>query len=121
MEIGRVLVIFIMLNWLSGISCSTQKKYDKMENTFGSDLEFLKKHKDVIVLKEGNAAIAVIGDYQGRVMTSTSNGKEGNSYGWINYDLIASGKHHPHINAYGGEDRFWMGPEGGQYAIFFEK
>ncbi|HJT23052.1 MAG TPA: DUF6786 family protein, partial [bacterium] len=25
----------------------------------------------------------------------------------------------PHFNAYGGEDRFWMGPEGGQYALFF--
>jgi hypothetical protein len=25
------------------------------------------------------------------------------------------------MNAFGGEDRFWMGPEGGQFAIFFAK
>jgi hypothetical protein len=35
--------------------------------------------------------------------------------------LIASGKLQPHINAFGGEDRFWMGPEGGQFSIFFAK
>ena len=26
----------------------------------------------------------------------------------------------PHINAYGGEERFWLGPEGGQFSIFFK-
>ena len=25
----------------------------------------------------------------------------------------------PHINVFGGEDRFWLGPEGGQYALYF--
>jgi hypothetical protein len=25
------------------------------------------------------------------------------------------------MNAFGGEDRFWLGPEGGQFSIFFEK
>ena len=23
-----------------------------------------------------------------------------------------------HIHVFGGEERFWMGPEGGQYALF---
>ena len=59
--------------------------------------------------------------YQGRVMTSTAAGADGTSFGWINHELIASGKIQPHINVYGGEDRFWMGPEGGQFAIFFDK
>ena len=36
-------------------------------------------------------------------------------------DIIASGKTQPHINVYGGEDRFWLGPEGGQFSIFFAK
>ena len=36
-------------------------------------------------------------------------------------ELIASGKIQPHMNAFGGEDRFWMGPEGGQFSIFFAK
>ena len=43
------------------------------------------------------------------------------SFGWINRKLIASGKTERHINVYGGEDRFWIGPEGGQYSIFFKK
>jgi hypothetical protein len=43
----------------------------------------------------------------------------GMSYGWINYDLIQSGKILPHINPVGGEERFWLGPEGGQFSIYF--
>ena len=43
------------------------------------------------------------------------------SFGWINRELVASGELLPHINAYGGEDRFWLGPEGGQFSIFFAK
>jgi hypothetical protein len=53
-------------------------------------------------------------------MTSTWGGSDGFSNGWINRELIASGKPQPHINVYGGEDRFWLGPEGGQFAIFFK-
>jgi hypothetical protein len=53
-------------------------------------------------------------------MTSTPAGLAGISCGWLNYELIASGKFQPHINAFGGEDRFWLGPEGGQFSIFFK-
>lgn len=91
--------------------------------TFGDDVGFLKEHTDIIVLSDagGGAQVAVAGAYQGRVMTSTAQGAEGASFGWINRELIASGEVKPHINVYGGEDRFWMGPEGGQFAIFFSK
>lgn len=57
---------------------------------------------------------------QGRVLTSSSAGYDGHSFGWINYDLIASGKFLPHCNNFGGEDRYWIGPEGGQFSIFFK-
>ncbi|GAA4401559.1 hypothetical protein GCM10023187_15840 [Nibrella viscosa] len=88
--------------------------------TFAYDLAFLQNHhKDVVVLRDGDAQALILPAYQGRVMTSTADGKT--SYGWINYDLIRSGKLLPHMNAFGGEDRFWMGPEGGQYALFFKK
>ena len=91
--------------------------------SFGEDLAFLKKHLDVVVLssEDGSAQVAVVGAYQGRVMTSTADGPGGLSYGWINRELIASGRKQKHINAYGGEDRFWMGPEGGQFSIYFPK
>jgi hypothetical protein len=54
-------------------------------------------------------------------MTSTAAGDAGLSFGWINRELIASGQLQPHINVFGGEDRFWLGPEGGQFSIFFAK
>jgi len=47
-------------------------------------------------------------------------GLDGNSFGWINYKALESDSIEPHINAYGGEDRMWLGPEGGQYSIFFK-
>ena len=89
--------------------------------SFKDDLDFLREHKEVIVLSDesGQAQVVVVPDYQGRVMTSTALGPAGASFGWLNRQLIASGELQPHINAFGGEDRFWMGPEGGQFAIFF--
>ncbi len=91
--------------------------------SFGDDVAFLKKHVDVIELsdKKGAAKAAVSAAYQGRVMTSTAGSDAGLSFGWINRELIASGKYLPHMNAFGGEDRFWLGPEGGQFSIFFAK
>ncbi len=91
--------------------------------TFGTDAAFLKKHTDLVVLHDesGHAKVAVAPGWQGRVMTSTAEGDDGASYGWVNHDLIASGKLQPHFNAFGGEDRFWLGPEGGQFSLFFAK
>lgn len=100
-------------------SCSTE--YPK--GAFGYDLQFLKEHQEVVLLESnnGDSRLIVLPELQGRVMTSTSNGLSGNSYGWMNYDLLASRKFEEHINTFGGEDRFWMGPEGGQFSIFFKE
>jgi hypothetical protein len=91
--------------------------------TFDQDLAFLQKHLEVIVLADesGQARVAVAPAYQGRVLTSTPGGLAGTSCGWLNYDLIASGQLQPHMNAFGGEERLWLGPEGGQFSIFFKK
>jgi len=94
------------------------------EGTFGYDLAFLKKYKSVILLSAPDntkSQAIVVADYQGRVMTSTADGDSGNSYGWLNYALIKSGENKPHMNAFGGEDRFWLSPEGGQFSVYFEK
>ncbi|MGZ5488455.1 MAG: DUF6786 family protein, partial [Candidatus Aminicenantales bacterium] len=90
---------------------------------FKDDLAFLKSHTNVVVLSgaDGQAQVAVNPDLQGRVMTSTAAGPEGLSFGWIGREAIASGANNPHMNAFGGEDRFWLGPEGGQFSIFFKK
>src|SRR5277367_6753447 len=70
------------------------------KGTFGYDLAFLKKYKRVIVLGDdtAHARVLIVKDFQGRVMTSTARGENGNSYGWVNYDLIRSGKNLRHIN-----------------------
>jgi len=96
---------------------------DRPAITFGGDVAFLKKHVETLVLSDasGEARLAVVPAYQGRVMTSTDGGEDGASYGWINRRLIASGQAREHINPYGGEDRFWLDPEGGQFAIFFSE
>ena len=92
-----------------------------IQNNFGQDVEFLKKYVETIVLTNGQGGqVAVVPDYQGRTMTCTPNNDLGNSYGWINYDLIASGQRDPVVNLYGGEDRFWISPEGGQFSLFFD-
>lgn len=90
--------------------------------TFDDDVAFLRQHAVVVVLGEApGARVAVVPAWQGRVMTSTGGGLAPASYGWINRELIASRKLQPHINAFGGEDRLWLGPEGGQFSIFFKK
>lgn len=94
------------------------------KGTFAYDAAFLNTfQEDVIVLsgEDGQVQLLLSPAYQGRVMSSSAQGDEGISHGWINYDLIASGKTQPHINAFGGEERFWLGPEGGQFSVFFEK
>lgn len=94
--------------------------------TFGDDVGFLNKYGKTIVLSDdaGKAKVAVSPALQGRVMTSTAAGDPGASFGWINrtcFTDAAAGKTNPHMSAYGGEDRVWLGPEGGQYGIFFAK
>ncbi|MGD0546832.1 MAG: DUF6786 family protein, partial [Terracidiphilus sp.] len=88
--------------------------------SFGEAVAFIERHGKLIVLSdESGAAVAVWPAMQGRVMTSSVAGGEGVGYGWINRELIASRKVAPHMNAVGGEDRIWLGPEGGQFSIFF--
>lgn len=94
---------------------------DFKKGSFGYDLNFLKKyHSDLVLLKNGDASLIILPKYQGRVMTSTSEGENGFSFGWINHELIAANKTTPHFSAFGGEERFWLGPEGGQFSIYFK-
>ena len=67
------------------------------------------------------AQVVVAPEYQGRVMTSTTGGSGAPSFGWIGRAAIAAHARQPHINVFGGEDRFWLGPEGGQYSLYFKK
>ena len=97
--------------------------------SFGSDLAFLKQHTEVHLLEDAasGARVAIAPAWQGRVMTSSAGGDAGDSLGWIHHENIKTGILPPaertglarHIHVFGGEERFWLGPEGGQYALFF--
>ncbi len=129
----RELNIFCAVIVLIIVSCKNDKKDVKTEatvkektfikGTFGYDKSFLKQHyKETIVLESDNkkASIVISPELQGRVMTSSLNGDAGMSFGWINHDLITSKEVNNKFNPFGGEERFWLGPEGGQFSIFFK-
>jgi hypothetical protein len=87
--------------------------------SFDEDLAFLSKYGAVKVLTGKNGGrIAVSGQYQARVMTSAV-GAGGRSLGFINRKFIEAGQTATAFDNYGGEDRFWLGPEGGQYGLYF--
>lgn len=88
-------------------------------DSFRDVVSFVDQHSHLIFLSNGSAEIAVWPAMQGRVLTSTASGEDGHSFGWYNRELIGSGRAQPHFNAVGGEDRLWLGPEGGQFSIFF--
>ncbi len=128
---GFLLVILSVLLFLSSCSSSGNKQNKEMnktgsateEGTYGYDVSFFaQKEIKTIELKDedSKSAILVIPAYQGRVMTSTSSGEGGISYGWINYKLISSGEVDKQFNPVGGEERFWLGPEGGPFSIYFK-
>lgn len=88
-------------------------------STFDDDLAFLQKFGKVLVLTNpdgGKVALSPL--YQGRVMTSGVAGTA-RSLGWINRPFIESGKKGTSFDNYGGEDRFWLGPEAGQFGLYF--
>lgn len=125
-------ILIAVLATLFLMSCKGREQNNKINQNinnmitdstsqYGYNLSFLKKHIEVIELKKGNSSIAIVPAWQGRVMTSTAEGDEGFSFGWINRELIAAQRKVPHINPYGGEERIWLGPEGGQFSIFFRK
>jgi hypothetical protein len=87
--------------------------------SYAETVAFLKKHTNVVELTDGDARVAVCPEWQGRVMTSTCGGMEGQSFGFVNDDFINAGKSNLHFNNYGGEERLWLSPEGGQFSLWF--
>ncbi len=91
--------------------------------TYGYDAGYLaSKGIPTIELKseDGQARVLLAPTLQGRVMTSTTGGEKGPSFGWLNYKALADGFVNPQFNPFGGEERFWIGPEGGPFSWFFK-
>lgn len=124
-----VLRIFGCLVFLSFVNLSYGQPPTVDSPGFQDDLGFLRQHTQIVLLGNGDSAIAIAPAYQARVMTSTFDRKSGPSFGWINRPVIKKGflieaerrgRLEEHIYIFGGEERFWLGPEGGQYSLFFK-
>jgi len=126
MKILRVCSIYLLLIITA---CNTAtKKTDTAaspaiasKGTYAYDADFLKTHTSKVLElsnEDSSAKVLLSADYQGRVMTSTATGNSGTSFGWLNYSLISAPDKKKQFNPVGGEERFWMGPEGGQYSIY---
>ena len=117
----------VLIGGLFSLSCtgdgkkseSMKRNYEK--GTFGYDLNYLSEKDSLILLKSenGKAQLILSAKYQAKVFTSTANGLEGNSHGFVNYKFFDAGIVDEHMNGYGGENRFWLGPEGGRYSVYF--
>ena len=108
---------------VAGCRAPDQTPAPSRAGRFESDIAFLRQHTQVLLLSDPSTAaqVAVAPGYQGRVLTSTTGGSDAPSFGWIGRAAIAAGTRQPHMNVFGGEDRFWLGPEGGQYALYFRR
>ncbi len=111
-----MLAVLALLTW----QCN-QRDPNYKKGEYGYDLCFLNIYLKPVELVNGDSRLIVLPQLQGRVMTSSASGTKGYSYGWINHDLIASLKILEHFNPFGGEERLWLGPEGGQFSLFFPK
>jgi len=124
----QIILISTMLAASCNDNTANDKSAQKQDNarvqykqgSFGYDLAFLLQHDSVVVLETegGKAQVIVSPKYQAKVFTSTADGKDGMSFGWINYKAF-TGPADAHMNAYGGENRIWLGPEGGKFSLFF--
>ena len=63
------------------------------------------------------SAVLVSPKLQGRIMTMRVG--SGESTGFVPLKTIGEGETHDHFNNFGGLDRFWIGPEAGQYGVYF--
>ena len=118
-----VAAVFALYSCGPGSRSQKNATGDPPMGSYASDVSFLKQHGiETIELTSGDssARVLVAPGLQGRVMTSSSDGWLGKSHGWLNYDFIASGEKSAQFNAYGGEERFWLGPEGGPFSIYFD-
>ena len=110
-----------MLVAVLAISCSNKNNFDM--GSYGYDARFLKENGisySELISEDGNSKVLVVPAWQGRVMTSSAAGDGGDSFGWMNYEYISKGEIDHQFSPFGGEERFWLGPEGGPFSLYFK-
>lgn len=83
------------------------------------------KTKVIELCNQLGARVAVCPDWNGRVMTSTSDGLDGNSFGLVNVyeiDRISLPAENSYSSSFlfcGGEDQLTLSPEGGPFSLYY--
>jgi hypothetical protein len=98
-------------------SCSSVLVEDSP--SFLDDAGFLAKHADGQLVISGTGGYVYTPSLQGRVMISAVDLSEP-SQGFLNYDEVQAPTEGTAFTNYGGEDRFWIGPEGSEYSFYFD-
>ncbi len=115
---GRLAAVVLVV-LATGSVMGAEAKGDNM--SYGEACQFLSKQTTLLELSDSRGGrVAVCPQWQGRVMTSTCDGPAGLSFGFINREFIEAGQPNPHFANYGGEDRMWLSPEGGQFSLWFK-
>jgi hypothetical protein len=126
MKKKKLPVLLLLCTALCSCSGSVKKETNMNEmekGTFGYDLHFLFGREERAVVLSGNGGqsqVIVSPAYQAKVFTATAEGLSGKSLGYVNYRAFDAVVPDEHMNGYGGENRFWLGPEGGKFSVFFE-
>lgn len=114
-------VAMVGLSLLSVVSLQAEETED-LAMSYAEARAYLVQHTDVVELtNDEGARVLITPAWQARVMTSSCNGLDGLSFGFINKDYIDAGEHSEHFANFGGEDRFWFSPEGGQFSLWFKE
>ncbi len=87
--------------------------------TYREDAEFLAASTNCYEFASGTGAFLVAPALQGRVMTAGVT-REGPSLGFVNRGAIAAPDWEAAFANFGGAERFWIGPESGPFAFFFD-
>lgn len=88
--------------------------------SYRSAIDFLETKTKVLELcNDFGARVAVCPEWNGRVMTSTGDGLDGDSFGLINVSEINKGMEDVPYNFFGGEDQLTFSPEGGPFSLYF--
>ena len=98
-------------------SCSkptTTNNYQTVYQSFAAKTQLIE-----LIGNEGKARLMITPAYQGRVITTTYHGQEGQPNGWYDKNLLQPKVEN--MSGLGGEDRLWIGPLGSQFSFFFQQ
>jgi hypothetical protein len=87
--------------------------------SYRDDAEFLRARTQCYEFASGSGSFIVAPELQGRVMTATT-GELGPSLGFVNRGAVERPDPQGAFANYGGAERFWIGPESGPFAFFFD-